>query len=321
MPEKVLITGCAGFVGRYLVDYLLPLGYDVAGTFIPVDSEENLTYLRGKIKLYKCDLTNLEEVEKLICGFCPDYIYHLAAQSHVPTSWAQPDFTLKVNVFGTLNLFSAVSRFDRKARILSVASGEVYGAIRENEVPITEETPVRPTNPYATSKLTQDLLSQQLAKAQNLDIVIVRPFSHTGPYQIPAFVCPAFAQQIAKIHIGIQEPQIKVGNLEASRDFTDVRDMVRAYHLAITKCNAGEPYNICSGKPIKIQNVLDILLSFTGHKITVIVDKTKLRLAEIPVLYGNHSKFSTATGWHPEIPLETTLRDTFNYWIETLKKQ
>lgn len=318
MSESVLITGCEGFVGRYLTQYLFDLGYEISATYFDTNAVENLNFLKDKTTLYKCDITKFDDIKNVIEKSKPDHIYHLAAQSHVPTSWKNPQLTFNVNVIGTLNIINVISELKNKPIMLSVTSAEVYGHVYPAEVPIKEDNPPRPSNPYAISKLTQDQLSTQYAKANNLPIIIVRPFSHTGPHQLPNFVCSAFAKQCAAIQLGLQEPIISVGNLEPSRDFTDVRDMVKAYHLAITKCDYGQCYNICSKSPQKISGILDTLLSFTDKKIEVVIDKEKFRPIEIEMLYGDPTKFISKTGWSPQIPLTTTLKDIFNYWIEKL---
>jgi GDP-4-dehydro-6-deoxy-D-mannose reductase len=244
----------------------------------------------------------------------PDYIFHLAAQSFVPTSFADPWHTLENNIQSELNLLEAVRGSGREVGFLVIGSNEEYGAPKPDELPQTEQNPLRPNNPYAVSKVGQDFLGLQYHLAYGMSVVRVRPFNHTGPGQSSRFVVPAFASQIARIEVGLQEPVITVGNLAASRDFVDVRDIVRAYHLAITEGAPGEVYNLASGQPQSIQALLDTLLSYSEAEIRVERDPERYRPVDVPVVYGSAEKFRRRTGWQPQIPFERTLRDTLAYW-------
>jgi GDP-4-dehydro-6-deoxy-D-mannose reductase len=244
----------------------------------------------------------------------PDRIFHLAAQSFVPTSWTAPTESLVTNIIGQLNLFEAVKKLGIKPRIQLACSSEQYGMVYENELPIKETNPLRPLSPYAVSKVGQDALGYQYWMSFQIPIVRTRGFNHEGPRRGPVFVCSDFARQIADIEKGRKAPVIRVGNLDARRDFTDVRDIVRAYWLSLEKGEMGEVYNLCSGKDWTIRAMLDQLLSMTTAKVKVEQDPARMRPSDVPVLLGDASKFHKATGWKPEIPFEQTLRDLLEYW-------
>jgi len=314
---KVLITGITGFVGSHLADFLLVKGnIEVYGIERWRSRTENIEHIKDKITLMGCDIRDASSVKKLIEKIKPDKIFHLAAQSFVPTSWHAPQETLTTNIIGELNVFEAVRELKMNPFIQIAGSSEEYGLIKENELPIKETNLLRPLSPYAVSKVGQDLLGYQYYKSYGLNIIRTRGFNHSGPRRGEVFVCSDFAIQIAKIEKKKQEPVIHVGNLEAIRDFTDVRDMVKAYWLATEKGKPGEVYNICSGKGYKIKKVLDILLSLTKEKIEIRQDPKRMRPSDVPVLVGDSAKFRKATGWKPEIPFEKTLEDLLNYWRE-----
>jgi GDP-4-dehydro-6-deoxy-D-mannose reductase len=274
-----------------------------------------------RLRLQHADLRDLQVVQALVAEVQPDYVFHLAAQSFVPTSFADPWDTLENNIRAQLNLLEAVRQSGREARLLVIGSNEEYGAPQPDELPQTEESPLRPHNPYAVSKIAQDFLGFQYHLAYGLPVVRVRPFNHTGPGQSPRFVIPAFASQIARIETGLQEPVVKVGNLEAARDFTDVRDIVRAYHLAVTRGRAGEVYNLASGQPRSVRGLLETLLSYAEVQIRVERDPARYRPVDVPVVCGSADKFHRLTGWKIEIPFEQTLRDVLGYWREQVRRQ
>jgi len=250
----------------------------------------------------------------------PDYIFHLASQSFVPMSWKAPADTLETNITGTVHLFEAVRKSGCKPSIQVAGSSEEYGLVRPDEVPIRETNPLRPLSPYGVSKVATDLLGFQYFKSYGLKIVTTRAFNHTGPRRGDVFVTSNFAKQIAEMEKGVREPVISVGNLNAQRDFTDVRDVVRAYWLSLQKCKPGEAYNICSEKALKIQEVLDLLLSLSKKKnIAVRPDPTRMRPSDVEVLLGDCSKFKKATGWKPEIPFKKTMGDLLDYWRKKLE--
>jgi GDP-4-dehydro-6-deoxy-D-mannose reductase len=250
----------------------------------------------------------------------PDEIYHLAAIAHVPTSYRDPRLTFEVNLYGSLNLFEVVKLISRDIKVLYVGSASEYGDVREEKIPINEDVLLRPVDPYSVSKASTDLLAYQYFKSFDMHIVRVRPFNHIGPRQSPDYVVSSFAKQIAEIEKSLKEPVITVGNLEAKRDFTDVRDMVRAYWLALQKGEPGEVYNICSGKAVSIQEVLDKLLKLSDKEIKIEQDVERLRPADIPLSLGDSTKFRKKTGWKPGIPFEKTLRDTLDYWSGKVDK-
>ncbi|MAG16006.1 GDP-mannose 4,6-dehydratase [Candidatus Woesearchaeota archaeon] len=300
---KAFITGINGFVGRYLAKYLLEKGFEVTGI------DRNSVEVKG-CDVEECDILDKEKVELLIEKIKPDVIFHLAALSSVKQSFSNPEDTKKVSIEGTKNLFDAVIEANINPVILVISSLQVYGA--PDKVPITEDSELRPASPYAEAKVEQEKLCKEYFK-KGLKIIITRSFNHTGPEQSEEFVWPSFAKQIAEIETG-KRKEIKVGNLSVKRDFSDVRDIVRAYLLAVEKCEPGETYNICSGKAYNIGEMLDILKSYSTTDIQVIVEPSRLRKIDVPLLYGNNSKFFKATGWKPEIPFEQTLKDILEYW-------
>jgi len=313
--RRVLVTGVTGFAGSHLVDYMVERGdAEIWGIQRWRSRTENIEHLRGSMKLVECDLRDAESTRDTIEQIKPDWIFHLAAQSFVPTSWKAPTESLTTNVLGQLHLFEACRRLGLKPRIQVACSSEEYGMVHEDELPIRETNPLRPLSPYAVSKVAQDMLAYQYFMSYQTDVVITRGFNHEGPRRGPVFVASDFAKQIADIERGLKTPVIHVGNLEARRDFTDVRDMVRAYWLALEKCQGGEIYNICSGKAWRIKDVLDLLLGMTRVKIEVREDPARLRPSDVPVLLGDHSKFTDRTGWKPSIPFEQTLSDMLEFW-------
>ena len=315
--ERVLITGITGFVGSHLAELLLTKGLEVYGTERWRSRTENIEHIKDKIKLIKTDMRDAHSVETLISKVQPDYVFHLAAQSFVPMSWSAPTETLETNAMGTINLFEAVRKSKLDTKIHVAGSSEEYGMVYENELPIRETNPLRPLSPYGVSKVTQDMLSYQYNKSYGLKIVLTRAFNHTGPRRGEVFATSNFSKQVAEIEKSLKKPVIEVGNLDAKRDFSDVRDVVKAYWLSLHKCDFGEVYNICSGKAISIQELLDMILGFSEVKnIKVVQDPSRMRPSDVPILEGNCDKFKKKTGWKPEIPLERTIEDLLNYWRE-----
>jgi GDP-4-dehydro-6-deoxy-D-mannose reductase len=260
-------------------------------------------------------LRDSSSVKKLIESVEPDRIFHLAAQSFVPSSWNAPAESLSTNILGQLNIFEAVRALNSDPWIQIACSSEEYGMVYENELPIKETNPLRPLSPYAVSKVAQDYLGYQYCQSFGMKVIRTRGFNHDGPRRGDVFVSSNFAKQLVLIEKGRKPPIIKVGNLEARRDFTDVRDIVRAYWLALDgNCEPGEAYNICSGTDWCIQDVLDKLIEMSGQKVEVREDPERLRPSDVPVLLGDASKFNKATGWTPSIPYEQTLQDMLDYW-------
>jgi len=317
---KVLITGITGFVGSHLAELLLEKPeVQVYGIQRWRSKTENIDHLMDRISMFECDIRDTTSIHQVIEELRPDRIFHLAAQSFVPASWHAPSETLMTNVIGQLNIFDTVRKLGLKdVRIHVAGSSEEYGLVREDELPITEENPIRPLSPYAVSKATQTMLGYQYHKSYGLHIVRTRAFNHTGPRRGEVFVASNFARQIAAIELGQQEPVLRVGNLQARRDFTDVRDVVKAYWLALEKGEPGEVYNICSERDRSIRQVLDQLLALTQKKIEVAEDPKRLRRSDVPVLRGDCSKFRAKTGWKAEIPFEQTIKDLLDYWRSRL---
>src|SRR5262245_37558409 len=312
--RRVLVTGVTGFAGSHLVDYILSRrDCEVFGIQRWRSPTENIAHFMDRISILECDLRDASSTRDTLETVRPAWIFHLAAQSFVPTSWSAPTESLTTNMLGQVNIFEAVHRLGIQCRIQLACSSEEYGMVHPDEVPIRETNPLRPLSPYAVSKVTQDLLGYQYWMSWKVDCVRTRGFNHEGPRRGPVFVASDFAKQIADIEKGRKPPVVHVGNLEARRDFTDVRDMVRAYWLALEKCEPGDVYNICAGRSWSIREVLDLLLSMSRSKIEVRQDPTRLRPSDVPILLGDNSKFVQVTGWQPTIPFEQTLRDMLDY--------
>lgn len=317
---KVLITGVTGFVGSHLVDYILANHKDVEiyGIARWRSRKDTIFHVEDKIKMYECDLRDSFSVLSVIEEIKPDRIFHLAAQSFVPSSWNAPAESLNTNIEGNLNLFEAVRKVGIDPLIQIACSSEEYGMVYPDETPIKETNPLRPLSPYAVSKVGQDMLAYQYYMSYGIKSIRTRGFNHTGPKRGDVFVCSNFAKQIAEIEAGNKQPVIKVGNLDAKRDFTDVRDMVRAYWVALEKCVHGEVYNISSGTCYTIREVLDKLIAMSNLQIEIAVDKSRLRPSDVQILLGDNTKFCKQTGWKPEIPFDKTLKDILDYWRENL---
>jgi len=313
---RVLITGITGFAGSHLADYLLAEHPEVEifGTRRWRSRLENIEHLEGRIELSECDLRDPSAVRTVLKETEPDQIFHLAAQSFVPASWRAPAETLTTNIVSQTNIFEAVRSLDQDPLIQIAGSSEEYGLVHPDEVPIKESNPLRPLSPYAVSKVSQDLLAFQYFRSYGLRTIRTRGFNHTGPRRGEVFVTSNFAKQIASIEAGNQDPIIRVGNLNAQRDFTDVRDTVRAYWLALEKGRPGEVYNIASGTAVTIQELLDGLLELSEAKVEIEIDPERLRPSDVEILIGDYSKFNADTGWEPRIPLAQTLRDLLDYW-------
>lgn len=308
-----LITGVGGFAGSHLADALLASpdpdsevwGCDLSGPSRP--------YHPTRLKVLAADLRRPEAARAVIERARPDRIFHLAAQAFVGDSWADPWPTLETNLRSQVNLFEAVLAARMEPRILVLGSAEEYGRVAPEDLPIRETCPLQPDSPYAVSKVGQDLLGLQYHLSHRLPVVRVRPFNHIGPRQRRKFVAPAFASQIAAIEAGRQPPVLRVGNLAARRDFTDVRDMVRAYVLALERGEPGEVYNIGSGRLQSIQSLLDALLSLSKTDIVVEADPARLRPSDVPEMACDASRFRARTNWEPRISFEQSLRDLLDY--------
>ena len=314
---RVLITGVAGFVGSHLAEYLLGLkGVEVHGVDRWQARRDNLAGILNRITYHECDLRDFSGTLRLIQAVKPERIFHLAAQSFVPMSWTAPGETLDCNIQSQVNLFEACRTMGISPRIEIACSSEEYGLVLESEGPIRETNPLRPLSPYGVSKVAQDFLAYQYWMSYQLPVVRTRAFNHTGPRRGEQFVTSNFAKQIAEAEKGVRKPEISVGNLDAKRDFTDARDIVRAYWLALEKGEPGEVYNICTGTAYTIRAMLDVLLGMATVKVKVVQDPARMRPSDVLVLLGDCTKFKARTGWAPEIPFEQTMRDLLNYWRE-----
>jgi len=314
---RVLITGASGFVGKHLASYLHTTQPDVTLFGTTLDSEQPSNH--DIVTYHQLDLRDETAVQTLLKTCQPDHIYHLAAQAFVPRSFEYPWETLDNNIRSQLNIIQSCLALGIKPRMLIISSAEIYGAVKSDEMPMDENTLLRPTNPYSVSKVTQDLLGLQYYLSHQLPIMRARAFNHFGPGQNPRFVAPAFATQIAKIEASDEEPFIYVGNLEAKRDFTDVRDIIRAYHLIVEQGTPGQAYNVASGKAYSIQYLLDTLLSYTDMEIEVRVDPKRLRPVDVPEIRGDSTKLSSDTGWKPTITFEETLKDVLEDCRQRIK--
>lgn len=311
---KALIIGAGGFVGPYLIDAIHEnLHSEVVATKLPHEEVKS-----DGARVENLDILDAEAVEKFFKEERPDYIFHLAAQSSVALSWKRPDLTVNINIKGALNILDAVRKLDYSPRILIIGSGEEYGYIEDGNVPISEDSNLHPGNIYAVTKACQNMMATIYANAYDLKIVMVRAFNHVGPKQLPAFVVSDFCKQVVSVEKGLQEPVMKVGNLTARRDFTDVRDVVRAYTLLIQFGRSGETYNVGSGHAITIESILHKIISQSDAEIRIEIDPEKLRPVDVPIIEADIKKLYDATGWAPEIPLEKTINDTLEYWRNEL---
>jgi GDP-4-dehydro-6-deoxy-D-mannose reductase len=312
---RVLITGINGFIGSYLAEYLLNKQLEVHGIVRRMEHLENISHLKNKITLRKCDVRDSVAVKNVMKKSKPDLLFHLAAQSYPTVSWKDPIGTMETNVIGTINVFEAILELKMNPRTLVACSSAEYGFVQEKEVPIKENHPLRPVHPYGVSKVAQDLLAYQYFKNFGLNVIRVRIFGTTGPRKVND-VCSDFAMQIAEIERGARKPVMYVGNLDSKRDLTDVRDMIKALWLLMERGKAGEVYNACSGKAYRIRDILNKFLEMSGADVEVKIDPKKLRPTDEPIIVGDNSKIRKDCGWKPEIPIAKTLKDTLEYWRE-----
>lgn len=314
--KKVLITGITGFVGIHFATHLLSQeNYKIVGTYRSESGLASLGTLKDHVQLQQVDLNDMQAVESLIFSEKPDYIFHLAAQASPAKSFSSPVETLTNNIESEFSLFDTVKKHNlHDTRVVIVSTGEIYGAVTPADLPIDEDTPMRPVSPYAVSKITQDYLALQYHLAHKIDVVRIRPYNHIGPGQKAGYVVADFVKQVVEIEKGKKEPVISVGNLHAKRDFTDVRDIVKAYELAMRLGKSGDVYNLGSGQSRKIDDILQLLLSLSSKKITVSVDTSRFRPIDVPEIVCDYHKFHQLTGWKPEIPFEKTIQDILDYW-------
>lgn len=312
---KSLIIGAAGFVGTYLIRHLKQEpGHAVAATKMPQEQLQAETIGAGEMNIYDLDILDRNAVLELLREVRPDYVFHLAAQSSVAAAWKNPEMTVDVNIRGAVHVLEALRRLDHSPRVLLVGSGEEYGIVHPEEIPIREDHREDPGNIYAATKVCQNMLGRIYARAYGLEVLMVRAFNHIGPNQAPLFVVSDFCRQAAWIEAGRQEAVIQVGNLDVKRDFTDVRDVVRAYAMLIRSGKAGETYNVGSGRAVKIADILQMILEKSPADIQVKADPSKLRPVDLPVIEADIRKLQEITGWRPLIGLEQTIEETLAYW-------
>jgi GDP-4-dehydro-6-deoxy-D-mannose reductase len=308
MAGPILVTGAAGFVGGHLVDRLLHQGSTVVGWYRPGTDPSALA---RNIEWQSVELLDRDAVTHAVQEARPSVVYHLAGAAHVAQSWQQTVETYQANVIATHHLLSALALENPHPRVLVSCSGTIY---RPQEHPLSEDDPIGPTSPYATSKLAQELLSLRVSRETGLPVIVTRSFNHTGPGQDPSFVASGIARQIARIEAGLQEPRLTLGNLEPRRDLSDVRDVVRAYTALVDQGAAGTLYNVCSGRALSIRTLVDTFLARAKVSVAIAQDPALLRPNDPPFLVGDRTRLSKATGWVPEVPLETTVGDLLEHW-------
>lgn len=307
---RALITGIGGFVGRHLLEHLRAEGDDVFGVGRPADC----IGLPDSVRVLSADLTDRAAVESVLEATRPEAIYHLAAQSSTGESYVDPWATIGNNLLSQLNLFEAQLATNQRPTTLVIGSSDEYGHVRPEDVPTNEDVPLRPTTPYAVSKVGQDVMGYQYFAQHKLPVIRVRPFNHTGPGHDARFVIPSFAKQLAEMEQGEREPILRVGNTQVERDFCDARDMVRAYRLAVLAGGPGEVYNLGRGRSVRIAEVVDELIALCRVNVEVTVDRALLRPADVPRQEADTRKFAALTGWQPLIPWHITLSETLDYW-------
>lgn len=319
---KVLITGITGFVGSHLAEYILNLkeAHELHGICRWRSPKDNLACVYDRVSLHEADLLDPGSLIRTFKTVKPDVIFHLAAQSYVLSSFNSPVHTLWANVIGTTNLLEAVRILEIDPVIHICSSSEVYGQVTEKDVPIRETCPFRPASPYAVSKVGEDMVALQYWLSYKIKTIRTRMFTHTGPRRGDVFAMSFFGKQIAAAELGLKDKIIRVGNLKSVRTFCDVRDAVRAYWIMTQKCIPGEVYNIGGNRTCTIGEALNILLSFSNAKMEIKVDPRLLRPSDVTLQIPCIDKFHQETGWKPEIPLETTLKDILDYWREELKR-
>jgi GDP-4-dehydro-6-deoxy-D-mannose reductase len=322
---RILVTGVTGFVGGHLVrawKKRLP-GAEIFGLARGKSCPElggDKDRMVPAANLLCLDLRQADAVREACQKVAPDWIVHLAAQSFVPGAFASPRETWEINFWGTFHLLEALRESGFAGRLLFVGSGEPYGKVKAEDLPIGETQPFRPRNPYAASKAAAELLCYQYSQSYGLDVVLARPFNHIGPGQSPRFVVSDFSRQVARIELGLQEPVLYVGNLAVSRDFLDVRDVVTAYLCLLERGRGGEAYNVCSGQEVRLAELVRSIVGFSSRRIEIRVDRTRIRPTDTPRFSGSHEKLTQHTSWRPRRDILTTLREVFAYWKEELER-
>mgnify|MGYP001166270458 FL=1 len=330
MEKKILITGVTGFVGSHFADYLSKnvKNLKIYGTKrYHLSRLDNIKHLikKDEIELLDCDLTDPISVRNLISKLKPEVILHFAAESFVSPSWEHPNRYMSVNYNATVNILDSIKEFCPKSKILIPGSGEEYGEINKNELPINPETILRPVNPYAVTKIAQDLIGYVYFKSYDLQVIRTRTFNHEGQRREYVFGIPWYAYQISKIENGLQEPVVKVGHIDDKRNFTHVKDVVEAYWLAVNFCEPGELYLIGSdeaGAVFTFRQALEMLISKSSvNNIEYVQDKKYTRPTNVPFLISNTEKFRKLTGWTPRITFDQILDDTLEFWRDRISKE
>jgi len=318
---RALITGITGFAGSHLAEHLMRQeGTEVFGLSLSGECLDDGSPICESVQVFACDIRDGDETIRLVKETHPDEIYHLAALAAVSSSWARPAETLTNNMVAQLNILEASLQLEPRPRVLIIGSSDEYGLVRPEELPVGENNPLRPGSPYAVSKITQDYLGYQYHLSYGLRVVRLRPFNHIGPRQRPGFVVPDFAKQIAEAEAGLREPVMQVGNLSAERDFSDVRDIVRGYYLALQRGEPGEVYNLGSGEAHSIREILEQMLEMSEISIQVESDPARMRPSDVLTVVCDASRFRQRTGWEPQIPLWQTLQDVLDYWRARVRK-
>jgi GDP-4-dehydro-6-deoxy-D-mannose reductase len=318
---RVFVTGIDGFVGSHLAEFLLTIpGTEIHGTTLDPSQIPNIKHIRHSLHLHQCDILDRERLIRLVEQIKPDRIFHLAGQAFVPAAFIDPVSTFQANIMGGVHILEAArllgSRSGDAPSVLVVSTGEVYG--RVDRLPITEDFPLAPNNPYAASKAALDLIAQQYCTSFHMPVVVVRPFNHVGPRQSPLFVCADFGKQFAEIAAGEKPPQIHAGNLQAQRDFTDVRDIVKAYWLLLERTPPHVVYNVSSEEPLSIGELLTMFQEIVGIDVKIVSEQKRMRSYDVPVVRGSYDRLRHDTGWAPSFPIRQTLKDVFEYWKKVI---
>lgn len=317
---RTLVTGINGFAGSHLADYLATVpGVEIFGITKSRDSDlGNLLGVKSRVKLFACDITGKRKLKKTIQEIAPDFVFHLAGQANIPASWKSPNETFRSNVLGTLNLLEAINDSGTDPKIHLASSSEVYGKVKKTELPVTEQSLLCPFTPYGESKAEMEFLGKYFHQSFGLKVFITRAFNHSGPRSQEHYILSDWSKQVALIEKG-EKRFLSVGNLNTQRDFSDVRDVVRAYWLALKKGKAGEAYNVCSGRGIAMKEILSKIKCSAKVKISVKVDKKKFRPTDLKIIFGSNKKIARQTGWKPKINFDRTIRDNLDYWREKVR--
>ena len=313
--NRVLVTGCGGFVGPYVVDALAGEGYDVWG----VDITQTVGRFSGG-RYFSCDLSDKAAVDALLEDAAPNAVVHLAAQSSAARSFHEPISTVTGNVLPILYILDYARTKGTGVRILAVGSADVYGPFSQDNLPLGETYPARPPNPYALSKAIQEQCCAQFASLYETDVVMTRSFNHTGSGQRETFVLSSFAKQISEIRAGVRKPVVEVGNVDVRRDFTDVRDVARAYVALLKNGRRGEVYNVCSGVSYSLRELLEKMCRLAKVEVDIRIDSRRIRPVDVVELRGDPSKIAADTGWSPVVPIDDTLESLLDFWDRAVQE-